>query len=79
MGLQEGSARPDNRGEFFYSALSDYLSRLCDCKRLQPVDGEPDRIWGRGDGSFVHPKFTVRRNVSSRTESRAGKACVRYA
>ena len=57
MGLQEGS--PENDGDRFFSQLDRFLrERGPACTRLRPPGGQPDRIFGRGDGSFINPKFT---------------------
>lgn len=39
-----------------------------DCRRI-PLDPEDDRVWGRGDGSFLSPKFTgIAMYVSNKSE-----------
>jgi hypothetical protein len=55
MGLQEGS--PDHEGEYFFSQLELYLRRL-GVAHVPAANGHPGKIYGRGDGSFISPKFT---------------------
>jgi hypothetical protein len=56
MGLQEGS--PEHDGEYFFSQLSRYLRERHGVEQVALPAGQVDRIYGRGDGSFVMPKFT---------------------
>lgn len=42
--------------ERFFELLSEYLEPM-GCQRVV-LDPEKDRVWGRGDGSFINPKFT---------------------
>ena len=55
MGLQEGS--PEHEGEYFFSQLELYLRRH-NVRHVPPANGHPGKIYGRGDGSFISPKFT---------------------
>jgi hypothetical protein len=66
MGLQEGS--PDCEGEYFFSQLELYLRRL-GVAHVPAANGHPGKIYGRGDGSFISPKFTGIR-VYCRSSSR---------
>ena len=56
MGLQEGS--PEHDGEYFFSQLTRYLRERHEVEQVALPAGQVDRIYGRGDGSFVLPKFT---------------------
>lgn len=49
MAIQEGSS------EYFFEGLTAYFAARCGAFRL-PLD--EDRIWGRGDGALLWPKFT---------------------
>lgn len=49
MALQEGST------DGLFNGLTAYLSRHCGADR---VELHEDRIWGRGDGALLWPKFT---------------------
>lgn len=64
MGLQEGS--PDQQGEYFFSQLELYLDKIA-VVHVPAANGHPGKIYGRGDGSFISPKFTGIRVYCKRT------------